>query len=90
MEEFVMYLRSKGLVKEEDKKKIYGMCVFLCPTWVQIYGIQFILTSLVNLDEGISPQVFISLTESDVDELGFSFGAKKVLKGLLKDLKVHV
>ena len=48
MEEFVIYLKSKGLVKEEDQKKIHGMCAFLCPTWVKIYGIKFILTSLVN------------------------------------------
>ena len=68
----------------------------VCVHFYALRGCKYMVSNLylphwLITDEGISPQVFInSLTESDVDELGFSFGAKKVLKGLLKDLKVHI
>ena len=38
-------------------------------------------------DQGISPQVFITLDDKDIDEIGFSFGGKRLLKSRVKELK---
>ena len=63
-----------------------------------VYGISRQLPIMYNLyfcvadgllGEGISPQVFITLASSDIDELGFTFGGKKLLKSLLETVKVN-
>ena len=42
-----------------------------------------------RLDDGISPQVLLEMSESEIDRQGFSYGGAKVLKKTLKELKVR-
>lgn len=46
-----------------------------------------VITVYSLLDQGVSPQVFITLDDKDIDEVGFSFGGKNLLKSLVKELQ---
>ena len=48
--------------------------------------ITVVITPSLISDQGISPQVFITLDDKDINEIGFSFGGKKLLKSLVKEL----